>query len=241
MDILSSQNNLAGYKAVIDAVNLLPKAVPLMMTAAGTVTPARVLILGAGVAGLQAIATAKRLGAVVYASDVRPNVKEQVESLGGRFLDVKNDEHFEAASGYATETSAAYQKMQQEAVSAQLNRTDIIIGTALVPGKTAPRLINKCMLGKLPRGAVVIDMAAASGGNIEGSVDGETIDIEGVTLIGASDLAATLPYSASLLFANNIYHFLSPQYQSDKRQIVFNFEDELINKTCITRNGKVLI
>lgn len=240
MDILSSQSNLAGYKAVIEAVNQLNKAVPMMMTAAGTITPAKVLILGAGVAGLQAIATAKRLGAQTFASDVRPQVKEQVESLGGKFLEVKSDENFETSGGYAKETSEEYKRLQQEAVAAQLAKSDIAITTALIPGKKAPLLINKEMLKNMPAGAVVIDMASAFGGNVEGSQDGQTIEINGVKIIGNSNLAAALPYSASSLFAKNIYNFLNPMYHSDTHSIIFNFEDELIKGTCICKDGKVL-
>lgn len=168
MDILSSQSNLAGYKAVIEAVDKLPSAVPMMMTAAGTIAPAKALILGAGVAGLQAIATAKRLGAVVFASDVRPQVKEQVESLGGRFVEVKSDENFETAGGYARETSAEYKQKQQEAVAEQLAKTNFAVTTALIPGLPAPRLITKAMLSAMPAGAVVVDMASSAGATSKG-------------------------------------------------------------------------
>lgn len=240
MDILSSQSNLAGYAAVIKAVSKLNKAVPLMMTAAGTISPARVLVLGAGVAGLQAIATAKRLGAQVYASDVRPQVKEQVESLGGKFLDIASEEKFETAGGYAKETSADYKKKQAEAVNAQLAKTDILITTALIPGQKAPRLVTNEMLKNMPQGAVVIDMAAESGGNVEGSQEGETIFSDGITLIGNSNLAAELPASASALFAKNIYNFLQPMYQTDKKKIDFNFDDELVKGTCVIKEGDML-
>lgn len=240
MDILSSQSNLAGYKAVIEAINQLGKAVPLMMTAAGTIAPAKVLILGAGVAGLQAIATAKRLGAMVFASDVRPQVKEQVESLGGKFLEVKTDEVFETSGGYAKETSEDYKQKQQQAVAEQLTKTDIAITTALIPGRPAPRLITKEMLAAMPEGSIVIDMAAASGGNVEGSIENETIEFCGTKIIGASNLAIGVPHSASALFAKNIYNFLSPMYKSEAKEIKFNFDDELINGTCICKNGQVL-
>lgn len=201
MDILSSQSNLAGYKAVINAVNLLPRAIPLMMTAAGTVSPAKVLVLGAGVAGLQAIATAKRLGAQVFASDVRPQVKEQVESLGARFLEVKTSETFETSGGYAQETSPEYRRQQQLAVAEQLAKTDIAVTTALIPGKKAPVLITRGMIEHMPRGSVIIDMAAANGGNVEGSIDNQTVNVNGVTIVGNSNLASELPVSASHLFA----------------------------------------
>lgn len=238
MDILSSQSNLAGYKAVINAVGKLGKAVPMMMTAAGTITPAKVLILGAGVAGLQAIATAKRLGAQVFASDVRPQVKEQVESLGARFVEVKTEEHFETEGGYARETSDEYKKQQSIAVAEQLAKTDIAITTALIPGKPAPQLITKEMIAGMPKGAVIIDMAVETGGNVAGSEVDQEVEIDGVKIIGNSNLAAELPNSASLLFAKNIYNFLSPMYNPEQKKIIFNFEDELIDKTCICKDGE---
>lgn len=239
MDILSSQSNLAGYKAVVNAVTALDKAVPMMMTAAGTITPSRVLILGAGVAGLQAIATAKRLGAQVFASDVRPQVKEQVESLGARFVEVESTENFETAGGYAKETSEEYKHKQQLAVAARLSQTDIAITTALIPGKPAPRLISNEMIADMPDGSVIIDMAAESGGNVEGSKEGEAIMLHGVTIIGASNLASEVPQSASRLFANNIYNFLNPMYDPEQSKIVFNFFDELVDKTCVCKDGEV--
>ncbi len=239
MDILSSQSNLAGYKAVIDAVAALDKAVPMMMTAAGTIAPAKVLILGAGVAGLQAIATAKRLGAQVYASDVRPQVKEQVESLGGRFLEVKTDESFETEGGYAKETSDAYKRKQSEAVAEQLKITDIAVTTALIPGRPAPKLITKEMLEDMPEGSVVVDMASESGGNVEGSKNEETVVISGVKVIGNSNLASEVPYSASSLFAKNILNFLTPMYNQETQKLVFNFNDELIRNTCVCKDGKL--
>ena len=220
MDILSSQSNLAGYKAVLEAVNLSPKAVPLMMTAAGTVSPAKVLVLGAGVAGLQAIATAKRLGAQVFASDVRPEVKEQVESLGGRFVEVESNETFENTGGYAKETTADYQQKQQAAIAAQLQKTDIVITTAQIPGKKAPLLINE-------------------GGNVFGSHEGATTEFNGIKIIGNSNLAAQIPHSASKLYANNLYNFLAPMYQKETQQFVFNFADELVAKTCICKEGEI--
>lgn len=241
MDILSSQSNLAGYKAVINAVNLLPRAIPLMMTAAGTVSPAKVLVLGAGVAGLQAIATAKRLGAQVFASDVRPQVKEQVESLGARFLEVKTSETFETSGGYAQETSPEYRRQQQLAVAEQLAKTDIAVTTALIPGKKAPVLITRGMIEHMPRGSVIIDMAAANGGNVEGSIDNQTVNVNGVTIVGNSNLASELPVSASRLFAQNIYNFLAPMYQKETKQIVFNYDDELISKTCVAKSGELLM
>lgn len=239
MDILSSQSNLAGYKAVLEAVNALNKAVPMMMTAAGTIAPAKALILGAGVAGLQAIATAKRLGAQVYASDVRPQVKEQVESLGGKFVEVKTDENFETSGGYAKETSDEYKRAQTAAVAEQLKKTNIAITTALIPGRAAPKLITKAMIKKMPRGSVIVDMATASGGNVEGSKDNETVVINGVTIIGNSNLAAGVPNSASKLYAKNILNFLTPMYNAEIKNFVFNFEDELVKGTCICKDGKL--
>ncbi len=240
MDILSSQSSLAGYKAVIEAFNLLPKAAPLMMTAAGTVTPARVLVLGAGVAGLQAIATAKRLGAVVYASDVRPAVKEQVESLGGKFVDVETDENMETSGGYAKQASADYLRRQKQAVTERLRQTDVAITTALIPGKPAPKLIDSAMLRQMPKGSVVIDMAASDGGNVEGSSEGHLLEINGIRVLGNSNLAAGLPTSASLLFAKNIYNFLSAQFNPKTNELKFNFDDDLVAQTCVAKDGKFL-
>lgn len=239
MDILSSQSNLAGYKAVLEAVSALDKAIPMMMTAAGTIAPAKVLILGAGVAGLQAIATAKRLGAQVFASDVRPQVKEQIESLGGKFVEVKSDENFETLGGYAKETSEAYKKAQQEAVAEQLKKTDIAITTALIPGRPAPKLITKAMIESMPQGSVIVDMATISGGNVEGSQDDKTVIINGVTIIGNSNLAAKIPNSASQLYAKNILNFLTPMYDQNDKNFVFNFADELIKGTCICKDGQL--
>lgn len=242
MDILSSQSSLSGYRAVIEAMARLSRAVPLMMTAAGTVTPARVLVLGAGVAGLQAIATAKRMGAVVTASDVRPTVKEQVESLGGRFLEIQSNEQFESTGGYAGKTSATYRKLQQTAISRILPQTDILITTALIPGKPAPRLVTRQMIEQLPAGAVIVDMAAATGGNVEGSQNKQTLKTErNVVIIGNSDLAAKIPFTASSLFANNIYNFLDAYYQSEKKKFEFNDDDEIIRAVCAARNGNLLI
>ena len=239
MDILSSQSNLAGYAAVLEAFNTLNKAAPLMMTAAGTIAPARVLVLGAGVAGLQAIATAKRLGAQVFASDVRPAVKEQVESLGARFVEVASDDNFETAGGYAREASEDYKKRQARAVAEQLAQTDVAITTALVQGQKAPVLITKKMLAAMPKGAVIIDMAAAAGGNVEGSINGQKVEICGVNIIGNSNLAARFPASASALFARNVYNFLAPMLDK-KGGVDFNFGDELVAGTCAVKNGRVL-
>ena len=239
MDILSSQSNLAGYKAVIEAFNLLPQAAPMMMTAAGTVPPAKVLVLGAGVAGLQAIATAKRLGAIVYASDVRPATKEQVESLGGKFLNIESEQNAETSGGYAQATSKQFQKMQQKAIGEILPQINIVITTALLPGKPAPRLISATMLKKMAKGSVVIDMASSSGGNVEGSQNNKTVDINGIKIVGNSNLAASIPLSASKLFAQNIFNFIKSQFNNEQKELKFDFSDELISATCICQNGKV--
>ncbi len=241
MDILSSQSSLSGYRAVIEAMAWLPRAVPLMMTAAGTVTPARILILGAGVAGLQAIATAKRMGAVVTASDVRSTVKEQVESLGGRFLEIQSTEQFENAGGYAGKTSAAYQKLQQSAICKILPETDVLITTALIPGKPAPRLVTRKMIELLPAGAVIVDMAAAAGGNVEGTQNDQILKTGNTVVIGNSNLAAKIPFTASKMFSNNIYNFLDAYYRSEKKKFEFNDDDEIIHAVCAARNGSLLI
>lgn len=237
MDILSSQSNLAGYKAVIDAVNMMNKAVPLMMTAAGTIPPARFLILGAGVAGLQAIATAKRLGAIVYASDVRPQVKEQVESLGGRFVEVKSDASLETAGGYAKETSEEYKKKQNEAIREVLANTDVVITTALIPGKKAPVLITKDMLSIMPANSIAIDLAAENGGNVEGAVEGKIKTINNVRVVGNSNIVSCIAQSASLLFAKNIFNFVKLMVDKETKKINLDVDDEIIRETCICCKG----
>ena len=240
MDILSSQSNLAGYKAVLEALNYLPSAAPMMMTAAGTIAPAKALILGAGVAGLQAIATAKRLGAVVYASDVRPQVKEQVESLGAKFLDIKTDESFETSGGYAKETSKDYQAKQHLTVAEQLTKTNFAITTALIPGRPAPLLITKEMLQNMPSGSVIVDMATSHGGNVEGSQDNAVQIINDVIVIGNSNLAAKLPASASPLFAKNIFNFIETFYDKAEKILKPDFNDQLIKSTCLCHDKKVI-
>ena len=241
MDILSSQSNLAGYKAVIDTVSMLDKAVPMMITAAGTVAPAKFLILGAGVAGLQAIATAKRLGAQVFAFDVRPQVKEQVESLGGKFIEIAADENYENKSGYAVETSDNYKQKQNLAIREYLQKSDIVITTALIPGQKAPRLISKDMFAEAPNGCIIFDMAAEQGGNVEGSVAGKTLAFGNITLIGADNPATQIPYSASLLYARNIFNFLMSFYKAAENKFDFAVEDEIAKTTCICRNGQILL
>ena len=241
MDVLSSQSNLAGYKAVIDAVSAYKRAVPMMMTAAGMVSPAQVLVLGAGVAGLQAIATAKRLGAVVTAFDVRPSVKEQVESLGAKFLETEKIEQSETTEGYARELDEQSKKNQEEALLAVMPKTDIIITTALIPGKKAPLLITEEMLKKMKAGSVIFDIAAEQGGNCYGTVYGKTETLYGVKIFGQSNLASALSAAASPLFAKNLYNFILPIINREALTVDINFEDEIYKASCITKDGQLLI
>lgn len=241
MDILSSQSNLAGYKAVLAAMNLLPKAAPLLMTAAGTVAPARVLVLGAGVAGLQAVATARRIGAVVYASDIRPDVQEQIESLGGKFVEIKRDKKLKTKGGYVQSASAEYLQRQRTVIAELLHSIDVVIATAFVAGKPAPQLIDAEMLKQMPWGSVVVDMAAAAGGNVEGSVDGKIITSGNVKIVGNGNLASMVPNSASRLYAGNVFNFLASQYDSATGKINFNYADEIVKSTCIMQGGKLLL
>jgi NAD(P) transhydrogenase subunit alpha len=211
MDVLSSQSNLAGYKAVVDAAATYGRAFPMMMTAAGTVSPAKVFVMGVGVAGLQAIATARRLGAQVSATDVRSATKEQIQSLGAKPVFVENVAGIEGegSGGYATEMSQEYQKAQAELVSAHIAKQDIVITTALIPGRPAPRLISDGQVATMRQGSVIVDLAAEAGGNVEGTVTGQSVVKHGVTIIGAANLACTLAADASALFARNLYNFLS--------------------------------
>lgn len=241
MDVLSSQSNLAGYKAVIDAVAAYKKAVPMMMTAAGMVSPAQVLVLGAGVAGLQAIATAKRLGAVVTAFDVRPSVKEQVESLGAKFLETAKIEQAETTGGYAKELDEQSKKNQEEALTAIMPKTDIIITTALIPGKKAPLLITEEMLKKMKSGSVVFDLAAEQGGNCYGTVYGKTEIVNGIKIFGQSNAASALSAAASPLFAKNLYNFILPMIDRENLKLNINFEDEIYKASCIAKDGQLLI
>lgn len=231
MDVLSSQSNLAGYRAVIEAAYENPRAFPMMMTAAGTIAPARVLILGAGVAGLQAIATAKRLGAVVSAFDVRKAAKEQVESLGASFVEVEGEENAETAGGYAKETSKEYQQRQAEKIHETLKKVDIAITTALIPGKPAPKLITEAMIKDMKHGAVIVDMATPAGGNVEGSKPDKVVQSKGVTIIGYSNLASRIAQDASALYARNVLKFLELLFD-DKGALNINTEDEII-KACL--------
>lgn len=242
MDILSSQSNLAGYKAVVDGASHYGRAFPMMMTAAGTVSPAKVFVMGVGVAGLQAIATAKRLGAQVSATDVRSATKEQIQSLGAKPIFVENVAGIEGegVGGYATETSAEYQKAQAELVSNHISKQDIVITTALIPGKPAPRLISDAQIATMRPGSVIIDMAADAGGNVEGTLRGEEVVKHGVTIIGATNLARSLPADASALFARNLYNFLSAFWNEEQARPVFPDDDEIVRAVRLTHGGKVV-
>ena len=233
MDILSSQANLAGYKAVIEAFKIYERAIPMMMTAAGTIPAAKVLVVGAGVAGLQAIATAKRMGAIVFATDVRMASKEQVESLGGKFLTVEGAENLETDSGYAKEASDDFKKKQEELLSETLKKIDIIICTALIPGREAPKIIKEEMFKNLQQGSVIYDLAAIQGGNTAFTEIDKTIEKNGVKIIGEANILNKLPVSASNLYAKNMFNFISNLYDEDKRKLNINLEDEIIEKTLI--------
>ena len=242
MDVLSSQSNLAGYKAVVDAAAAYGRAFPMMMTAAGTVSPAKVFVMGVGVAGLQAIATAKRLGAQVSATDVRSATREQIQSLGAKPIFVENVEGIqgEGAGGYATEMSPEYQKAQAELVSGHIAKQDIVITTALIPGKPAPRLISDAQIATMRPGSVIVDLAAEAGGNVEGTVSGESAQKHGVTIIGASNLARTLAADASALFARNLYNFLSAFWDKEQGRPVLPDDDEIVKGIRLTKDGKVV-
>src|SRR4051812_26759260 len=242
MDILSSQSNLAGYKAVIEAADAYGRAFPMMMTAAGTVSPAKVFVMGVGVAGLQAIATAKRLGAQVSATDVRSATREQIQSLGAKPIFVENVAGIEGegAGGYAAEMSREYQKAQAELVSGHIAKQDIVVTTALIPGKPAPRLISDAQIATMRPGSVIVDLAAVAGGNVEGTVNGESVDKHGVTIIGAANLARSLPADASALFARNLYNFLSAFWDKEQGGPVLPDDDEIVEGVRLTRGGKVV-
>ena len=233
MDILSSQANLAGYKAVIDSFSYFKKAIPMMMTAAGTISAAKVLVVGAGVAGLQAIATAKRMGAIVFATDVRMASKEQVESLGGKFLIVEGAENLETEGGYAKEASQDFKKKQEALLKETLKKIDVVICTALIPGKKAPVIIKKDMIQEMQSGSVIYDLAAIQGGNTELTKVDEIINKDGVTILGETNILNNLPVSASNLYSKNVYNFISNLYNKDEKKIDINMDDEIINKTLI--------
>jgi len=233
MDILSSQANLAGYKAVVDSFSYFQKAIPMMMTAAGTISAAKVLVVGAGVAGLQAIATAKRMGAIVFATDVRLASKEQVESLGGKFLTVEGAENLETEGGYAKEASEDFKKKQEQLLKDTLKKIDIVICTALIPGKKAPVIIKKDMIEVMQSGSVVYDLAASQGGNSELTKVNEIIDNNGVKIIGESNILNKLPVSASNLYSKNMYNFLNNLFDKEKKTFDINLKDEIIEKTMV--------
>ena len=233
MDILSSQANLAGYKAVIESFASFEKAIPMMMTAAGTVPAAKVLVVGAGVAGLQAIATAKRMGAVVFATDVRMASKEQVESLGGKFLTVEGSENLETEGGYAKEASDEFKKKQEELLSETLKKIDIIICTALIPGKQAPKIIKEDMFKNLQPGSVIYDLAAVQGGNTVFTEVNNIVEKNGVKILGEANILNKLPVSASNLYAKNVFNFISNLYDKENKKLNINLEDEIIDKTLI--------
>ncbi len=240
MDILSSQANLAGYKAVLMAANAYGRAFPMMMTAAGTVSAAKAFVMGVGVAGLQAIATARRLGAQVSATDVRAATKEQILSLGAKpiFVETVAGIEGEGAGGYATEMSDEYKAAQAELVSSHIAKQDIVITTALIPGRPAPRLISDAQLATMRSGSVIVDMAAESGGNVEGSVSGETKKIYGVTVIGAQNIAALMPADTSALFSRNLFNFLSAFWDKEAGKPVL--DEEIGNAVRLTQGGKVV-
>ncbi len=233
MDILSSQANLAGYKAVIESFANFEKAIPMMMTAAGTVPAAKVLVVGAGVAGLQAIATAKRMGAIVFATDVRMASKEQVESLGGKFLTVEGAENLETEGGYAKEASDDFKKKQEDLLSETLKKIDIVICTALIPGKKAPVIIKDDMINNMQPGSVIYDLAAIQGGNTAFTEVDQIIDKNGIRIMGESNILNKLPTSASNLYAKNVFNFVSNLYDKENKKININLEDEIIEKTFI--------
>ncbi|MBP6372589.1 MAG: NAD(P) transhydrogenase subunit alpha, partial [Ferruginibacter sp.] len=238
MDVLSSQANIAGYKAVLLAANLYPKYFPMFMTAAGTIPPAKVLVLGAGVAGLQAIATAKRLGAVIEVFDTRPAVKEEVMSLGGKFIEVEGAADASKAGGYAVEQSQDFLQRQKEKIAESVAKADIIITTAQIPGKKAPVLISNEMLAAMKNGSVIVDLAAATGGNTAQTQNEKTIVYHGITIAGNSLLAGDMPADASKLYGKNILNFL--QLIIDKEgNLNLNFEDDLVKGTCVAHEGRI--
>ncbi|WP_404385861.1 Re/Si-specific NAD(P)(+) transhydrogenase subunit alpha [Caenispirillum salinarum] len=242
MDILSSQNNLAGYKAVIDGASTFNRAMPMMMTAAGTVPPARVLIFGAGVAGLQAVATAKRLGAVVFATDVRPATKEQVQSLGGKFVvvDEEMEKEAETATGYAKEMPPEYFEKQKKIIGEHLTKADMVITTALIPGKKAPTLITEEQVKTMKPGSVIVDLAAETGGNCEATEPDKVVTKHGVIIIGHTNMASRVASDASMMFAKNLFNFVTPHVDKESKALKINWDDELIKGTCVTRDGEIV-
>jgi NAD(P) transhydrogenase subunit alpha len=239
MDVLSSQANIAGYKAVLTAANSYGRYFPMFMTAAGSIAPAKVLILGAGVAGLQAIATARRLGSVVEVFDTRPAVKEEVMSLGGKFIEVEGAADASKAGGYAVEQTEEFMQRQKAKIAESIAKADIVITTAQIPGKKAPILITEEMIGAMRNGSIIIDLAAASGGNTPLTKNNETVSYNGVSIVGNSNLPATMPGDASKLYGKNVLNFL--QLITDKAgEINLNWDDDLVKGSCITHNGEVV-
>jgi NAD(P) transhydrogenase subunit alpha len=242
MDVLSSQSNLAGYKAVIEASNLFDRAFPQMMTAAGTIPPARVFVMGVGVAGLQAIATARRLGARVSATDVRLAAKEQVQSLGAAFVMVEDEETktAETAAGYAKEMSDAYKAKQAALIAETIAKQDIVITTALIPGRPAPKLVTEAMVRSMKPGSIIIDLAAEQGGNVALTKPGEIVDVGGVKIAGILNLAGRLPVDASALYAKNLLNFITPLIDKETKALKIDWDDEIIKGTALTRDGQVI-
>jgi NAD(P) transhydrogenase subunit alpha len=242
MDVLSSQSNLAGYRAVLDAAHEFGRIYPMMMTAAGTLPPARIVVVGAGVAGLQAIATAKRLGAVVSAFDVRPAVKEQVQSLGGTFIEVEDDAaDGETAGGYAKEMSDEYKAKQAAKLKEVLAKTDIVITTALIPGRPAPEIVTADMVAGMKPGSVIIDLAAERGGNVAGAKLGETVvTANGVKIIGPENITSSVATDATAMYAKNLLNFITLSVDKEKGTLAFDAEDQIIAETMLTRDGKVV-
>ena len=243
MDVLSSQANLAGYRAVVDGAAEYGRSMPMMMTAAGTVPAARVFVMGVGVAGLQAIATARRMGAVVTATDVRPATKEQVESLGAKFVAVEDDEfkQAETAGGYAKEMSDAYKAKQAELVASHIAKQDIVITTALIPGRPAPKLVSEAMVASMKPGSVLVDLAVERGGNVEGAKAGEIVTLaKGVKIVGHVNVAGRLAATASSLYARNLYNFVETMIDKETKALAVKWDDELVKATNLTRDGQVV-
>ena len=242
MDVLSSQANLAGYKAVVDAASAFERALPMMMTAAGTVPAARVFVMGVGVAGLQAIATARRLGAIVTATDVRPAVKEQVASLGAKFIAVEDEEfkQAETAAGYAKEMSDDYKKKQAALVAEHVKTQDIVITTALIPGRPAPKLISKAMIESMRPGSIIVDLAVERGGNAELAKPGEVVMHNGVRIMGKLNLPGAVPVNASSLYARNLLAFVEPMIDKTSKELAVNWDDELVKGTLVARDGAIV-
>ncbi len=243
MDVLSSQANLAGYRAVVDGAAIYGRALPMMMTAAGTVPAAKIFIMGVGVAGLQAIATARRMGAVVTATDVRPATKEQVESLGAKFLAVEDDEFKQAqtAGGYAKEMSKEYQAKQAELTASHIAKQDIVITTALIPGRPAPKLVSKAMVASMRQGSVLVDLAVERGGNVEGAKFGETVETaNGVKIAGFANMPGRMAATASALYAKNLFAFVETMIDKAEKKLAVNWDDELVKATLLTRDGAIV-